>query len=106
MIKHIVLWKFKENAEGAPRATNLNKARLLLSELPSQIPGIVQYEIGKNVVPSDQAYDLALYAEFVDLAHLKAYQEHPAHRKVVEWLRRVHEGRAVVDYEAEAELEE
>jgi hypothetical protein len=31
MLKHIVMWKFKEHAEGADKATNLRRAKVMLN---------------------------------------------------------------------------
>ena len=38
MIRHIVMWKFKETAEGATKAENLHKVKGLLEALPDTIP--------------------------------------------------------------------
>ena len=45
-------------------------------------------------------WDAALVSEHPDAEALAAYQAHPAHREVVEWLNTVVADRAVVDYEA------
>ena len=37
MIRHIVMWKFKEMAEGATKAENLRKVKSLLEALPDTI---------------------------------------------------------------------
>ena len=40
MIKHIVMWKLKEHAEGADKATNLAWAQALLLSCAPVVPGI------------------------------------------------------------------
>jgi hypothetical protein len=100
MIKHIVFWKFLDQAEGAGKNANLAKARDLLQGLPEEIPQIRLLEVAVGVQPSPQSYDLVLYSHFDDLESLAAYQRHPAHLRVVEFLRKVQSARAVVDYEA------
>ena len=99
MIRHVVMWKFLEHAEGAERAENLRKAKMLLDELPHKIPQILEWEAGLNAIPSDQSHDLVLVSGFADRLALVAYQEHAEHRRVVGFLRKVHCGRVVVDYE-------
>jgi hypothetical protein len=55
-------------------------------------------EVGINAVPSEAAYDLAIYSEFANNGDLEIYQKHPAHIKVVDLVKQVAAGRAVVDY--------
>jgi hypothetical protein len=99
MIKHIVCWTFKENAEGCSRAENLEKAKLALRSLKEKIAVIRSLEVGLNFDTSAEAFDLALYAEFRNRSDLKTYQEHEEHLKVVQFLRKVRDKRVVADYE-------
>jgi len=98
MLKHIVIWKFKEAAEGASREENLKRAKALIESLRGRILEIRQLEVGIDVSQSEQSYDLVLTSEFSDINALQAYQKHPDHVRVVEFLGKVHNGRIVVDY--------
>jgi hypothetical protein len=98
MVKHVVLWKFRDFAEGASREENLKKAKTLLELLRNRIPEIRRLEVGIDVSQTDHSYDLLLNSEFADGHSLQEYQKHPDHVRVVEFLRKVHEGRIVVDY--------
>jgi hypothetical protein len=98
MLKHVVMWKFKDSAEGGSREQNLKKAKGLIESLKGRIPEIRQLEVGIDVSQSEQSYDLVLSSEFADVNALLAYQKHPDHVRVVEFLRKVHGGRIVVDY--------
>ncbi len=98
MLKHIVVWKFRESAEGATREENLKTAKRLLEMLPSRIREIRRFEVGIDVSQGEQSYDLVLSSEFSDGQALHAYQVHPDHVRLVEFLRKVHQGRIVVDY--------
>jgi hypothetical protein len=44
-------------------------------------------------------YDVLLVATFRSWADLDAYQKHPAHLMVADYIRNVRQNRAVVDYE-------
>ncbi len=101
MVKHIVLFKLKERAEGATKAENARRLKKMIEGLRAKVPGVVELEVGLNFEPSDAAYDLALYSVFESRAALAAYQTHPAHVAVAEFLGRVRDLRVVVDYEAE-----
>ncbi len=99
MIKHIVLWKLKANAEGAGREQNAARMKQELEALKSKIPEIRHIEVGTNLVPSDAAYDVALYSEFASIQDLDAYQKHPEHLKAADFVGKIRESRVVVDYE-------
>ena len=100
MIRHVVIWRFKAEAEGAPRADNLLRAKALLEQLPREIPGIQSFAVGINAADSPEAADLALVSEFESWDALRVYQDHPAHRRVVDFLRAVRTERRVADWEA------
>jgi hypothetical protein len=99
MVRHIVMWKFLEQAEGADRKTNLRRAREFLLALPEAIPEILEIEVGIIAPASDQSFHLALNSRFESTEALAAYQKHPAHLRVVEFLRKVQSAKAVADYQ-------
>ena len=98
MVKHIVMWKIKEDASGAAKKESMAKMKALLEDLPNKIDQIKQFEVGLNVQPGDAAFDIVLYSEFESIADLEQYQKHPAHQKAVEFIRTISMGRHVVDY--------
>jgi len=98
MLKHIVLFKLKEKAEGATKEENAKKIKRGLEALKGTIPQIRHIEVGINRIPGDAAYDVAIYSEFADEKDLTIYMKHPEHVKVAEFVGKVREGRVVVDY--------
>lgn len=100
MVKHIVLWTFKEQADGHSKRENLGAAKEQLEAMNGKIPGMTRLEVGINFQAREGAWDLALYSEFESRAALEGYQTHPEHLKVIEYLRTVRDQRAVADYEA------
>lgn len=101
MLKHIVIWKFREFADGALRTQNLHHAKTLFEALPAKIPQIRKLEVGSSIEHSEQSYDFVLISEFKDREALKEYQAHPEHVKVVDFLGRVQAGKAVIDIETD-----
>jgi Stress responsive A/B Barrel Domain len=99
MIKHIVFWRFTEQSEGHSKSENLLRAKSLLETLPDTISGIRAFEVGLNIDTTADAADLVLNSEFSTLGDLKAYQAHPDHLRVVEFLGKVKSEKRVVDYE-------
>lgn len=95
MITHVVLFKFRDN-----RHEELKKTRDVLLALKGKIPQIRSIEVGMDVLRSQRSYDIALIAKFDNLADLNAYQVHPAHKVVVEYINERRESTVVVDYES------
>ena len=73
MIKHIVLWKIKEFAEGSPKQENVLKVKAMLGDMRGKIPGMLKLEVGLNFEGSDSASDISLYTEFESREALDAY---------------------------------
>lgn len=99
MIKHIVLWKLKEHAEGADRASNAAKMKTMLDACANLVPGILKLEAVVAQPGLEATYDVALYSEFTDKAALDAYQNHPEHVALKPFFGAVREARQCMDYE-------
>ncbi len=99
MIKHIVLLKLKERAEGKSKADNASMLKHALESLALKIEVIRKFEVGVNFNTAPDACDLALVSEFDTKEDLDTYQNHPEHQRVVEVLRRLRETKIVVDHE-------
>jgi Stress responsive A/B Barrel Domain len=95
MIKHVVLFKFKQGTA----QTNVDELMGLLAALPDAIPEIKSYQFGRDVTGIEKPYDFALVSGFDDMAALKQYADHPDHVKVVEFVRTISDDVASVDFE-------
>lgn len=100
MIRHIVMWKLKERAEGADRAANAAKMKALLDGCRDIVPGIVEFEVALASPGLEATYDVVLYSVFADKAALDAYQDHPQHVAVKPFIGAVRLERQCMDYEA------
>ncbi len=98
MLKHIVMFKVKDSAEGADKGENIKRIKSKLEALPGTIEEIRFFEVGINSIDNGVAYDLVLCSEFDGKESLFKYQKHPAHVKIVEFVNKVCESRVVVDY--------
>ncbi len=99
MIIHIVMWTLKKYAEGKDKSENIIIMKEKLESLIDNIDLIRKLEVGLNFNSSAAANDIVLYSEFDSAEDLDAYQIHPEHRKVAEFIGKIDEKRAVVDYE-------
>ena len=94
MVKHIVLFAFKEENKQA----NLERAKEMLEALVEKIPPLKAMEVGINFSQEERAMDLSLYATLEDQAGLEVYATHPAHLEVVKFIKSVATASKVSDY--------
>ena len=99
MIKHVVMWKFKESAQGESKSTNLRLFKSQLEALVAIIPQIIELEVGINQFESATSYDIILISTFANKEDLMIYAKHPNHLSVADFCAKVRESRVVVDYE-------
>lgn len=99
MIKHIVMWKLKDQAEGADKATNMARMKSLLEGCRGLVPGMGAFEVGLATADLEATYDVVLYSEFADAAALDAYQHHPQHVAIKPFIGAVRLERQCLDYE-------
>jgi quinol monooxygenase YgiN len=99
MIKHIVMWKLKDHAEGADRAANAVEMKRRLDACSNVVPGILKFEVMLAQPGLEATYDVVLYSEFADKAALEAYASHPTHKALVPFIGAVREARQCMDYE-------
>jgi len=94
MIKHVVMLKFKNDAQEAVIGVLEKK----LGALPGEIPEIRSYEFGRDVLRSERSYDFALISVFEDIESLKRYQIHPRHLEVLKKIKDLCESIIVADF--------
>ena len=94
MIKHVVMLKFKKDAQEA----GIGELGKKLGALPAEIPEIKSYEFGRDVIRSDRSYDFALVSVFEDIESLKRYQIHPRHQEVLKKIKDLCESVIVADF--------
>ena len=100
MITHIVMWKFKDQAEGASKAQNLARAKALLDACAQLAPGTLRFEVALAEPGMECTYDLVLYSVFADRAALDAYQNHPQHQALKPFIAAARLERQCMDYES------
>ncbi|HHT29413.1 MULTISPECIES: Dabb family protein [Petrimonas] len=100
MIKHIVLFKLADEAEGNSKTTNAAIIRQRLESLKELIPEIRKMEVLINHADAPAGnYDIMLDSEFCNLEDLEVYISHPEHQKVAAFIGKVRSERAAIDYE-------
>lgn len=99
MIKHVVMFKFKDEAKGRTKEENVQIAKNMILDLKKSINVLKFMEVGINSKEADNNnYDLVLISEFDTIQDLKEYAVHQEHIKVVNFIKEVIETRSCVDY--------
>ena len=99
MVKHIVMWKFKDHAEGLSKEENIIKVKSMLEALPGKIDFIREIHVEVNVNPKEGMYDAILISAFDSIEDVEKYRVHPEHKKVSSYVALIKTDRASVDYE-------
>ncbi|MCQ8866842.1 Dabb family protein [Vibrio splendidus] len=96
MIRHILLIKFKENAE----ASEVQKLKMLFEAMPNKVEGVTSVEWGLNDSPENknQGYTHSVLMTFADEEARQNYLPHPEHDELKDVFRPLLEDIIVFDY--------
>lgn len=94
MVRHIVLWTFKEGVDKDATFAELEK---LFAGFTAGVPGLISFKLHRGY----QGYDVCLMSEHQDKAALEAYQSFPAHVAAKAVVKATRELRASCDFELE-----
>ena len=96
MVKHIILWKLKEEHNNISVKEGIKRE---LEGLIDKIPGLVEIEVQTTGLASSTA-DVMLYSVFENENSLKEYATHPAHVFVADtFVRPFTQTRMCLDFE-------
>ncbi|MDH5541833.1 MAG: Dabb family protein [Nitrospinota bacterium] len=96
MIRHIVLFKMKEGSTGEEK----EKLMADLAGLKDSTDGLMlECEVASDVASTPTSYDVALNSLFESMEMVASYQVHPAHVKVLEYIKKVCGAISKIDYE-------
>ncbi len=85
MVKHIILWKLKDELQGDERLQVIENIRQGLEGLQGQVPGLLDIHVygGASALESSNA-DVMLDSTLESPEALKGYAVHPAHVAVAD----------------------
>lgn len=102
MIRHVVMWKLKEEAEGATKEKNAQKMKLILEGLKINIEEIKNVEVGINITEDDEevgsGFDVVLISDFETELDYTMYTRNAHHKKALNFIKSVIDERHFVDY--------
>ena len=99
MVKHVILWKLKEEFSEEKKNEIKEGVKIGLEGLKGQIPGLIEIKVNISPLPSSNC-DLMLDSSFEDADSLRGYSVHPAHVEVADTkVRPYTASRVCMDYE-------
>lgn len=99
MVKHVILWKLKDELTGQEKEQVKAGIKEGLEGLAGQIPGLVEIKVRTECLPSSNA-DVMLDSTFENETALKEYAVHPKHVAVADGKVRPYTTvRSCMDYE-------
>ena len=97
MVKHIVMWKLKDDFSDAEKKGIAETFKNKLEALDSLMDGVLKIKV--EIMPLDSSnVDLMLDSEFESVEVLNAYQVHPSHIEVASYLKDKVVSRNCMDY--------
>lgn len=80
-IVHVVCWRVQGSSD-AERLRNRQAVVAAVEATRGRIPGLLSLDVGDNLIPREDAWDVGAVMVFRSRADLDAYQDHPAHLAV------------------------
>lgn len=103
ILKHIVMWRFLDEAQGRTREENMRFVAERLRALVGVAPTLLSLEVGDDVLHSPQSGDMALICEFNSLEDMHAYRDFPPHAEISAYIKLVTSERRVADFYVEVD---
>jgi len=97
MLRHIVMWNFKDGLTEAENQANAERVKAELEALKSSIPEIIKLQVHINPTQVSNM-DIMLDSLFENEETMKVYKMHPEHLKLVEFIGSILQNRMVFDY--------
>lgn len=98
MLRHIILWKIKNEVPEEERRAVKERIKASLEALVSVIDGLEEMKIHIDSLPTSTA-DMMLESKLRDADALAFYRDHPAHVKAATYVRSVVDVRLCLDFE-------
>ena len=100
MVKHVILWKLKDELAGEEKTKVVAGIKENIESLNGKIPGLLSISIQADGLLASSNADLMLDSSFEDEESLKGYAVHPEHVAVADtYVRPYTQTRLCLDYE-------
>ena len=80
MLRHVVALTFRDDVA----ADEIDSIAAQLRQLPSTVPSIRSYVVGRDLGLNEGNADLVVVGDFEDEAGYVAYRDDPGHRRIID----------------------
>ncbi len=98
MVRHVLIWQFKDEMSADEKAAAAKKIKTELEALVGVVPGLKSLSVAINPMESSNA-DLYLDSVMDTPADYDVYKDHPAHVAAATYVRSVVKSRVCMDFE-------
>ncbi|HCH28957.1 MAG TPA: stress responsive protein [Ruminococcaceae bacterium] len=100
MVKHIILWKLRDDLSESEKSEVRQNAKAGLESLGGKIEGLLRIKVNINPLETSNC-DMMLDSEFESFDALKGYAKNPEHNKIADkYVRPFTAARSCIDYKA------
>jgi len=94
------MWTITEGETPGMKFERMTEMKELLIDLKNHINEILSIEVNFNSPAApENNFDIILQCEFKGWEDLEAYQHHPAHLEVADYIKNIRSNRAAIDFE-------
>ena len=97
MVRHIVMWTYKEGLTDRENHENAIKIKSELEALKHSIEEVIEMKVHINTLSSSNM-DIMLDSSFENEETMARYKVHPEHMKIAGFIGAVLQNRTVIDY--------
>jgi lysyl-tRNA synthetase class I len=97
MLRHIVMWNFKDGLTDIENQKNAEKLKLELEALTQSIREVAALKVYVNALASSNM-DIVLDSTFESEEAMEKYKNHPEHQKLLPFIASAFQNRCVIDY--------
>ncbi|MFI3272223.1 MAG: Dabb family protein [Pseudomonadota bacterium] len=99
MLKHVVYWTLKDEAEGHTAAENATKFVEIIRNLEGRIPSLLSLDVSATFADTTtEPCHVILISTHADAEGLKAYAEHPDHMACIPFIKAIAASRKAIDF--------
>lgn len=99
MLKHIVWWELKDEADGYTAKENAERIKNICEKFKDKINGLINIEVSYDIKETSTVKaQIVLQTEHNTVEDLSLYANHHEHLKLVDVIKKVTSSRNCIDY--------
>jgi hypothetical protein len=94
------MWTLRDSGDPRNKLESMAELKSRLLALKQEVREVRKLEVHFNSISAPQDnFEVVLESEFDSWSDMEAYQKHPAHMAIAEYVKNIRQSRAAIDYE-------